>query len=523
MEGSHHVLLIAIFLTYLIARRPLTKATFKRPSSIIKNLPGMIMEYPFLNLSSAQASLETLTYPASHHTTRSRSHSYAQGDRVPSNASGLTEFRNTSTGVMNNYLPRVPDLNSEADAKLFCEKKEPGLNPWSPSVYYTPSTRDLTAPQHSVPGRTVYNNTDSHISSTIHDVASNGIHYTDVDLQEDNDWQKQLEKAAFGKDLSSQGLAYESIVHTNATPLYGLDYRTFSKPKDFAPDMSNCQGLGPSNVSNPSYGSTSQRLSTNKTNLSDLGPSSIASPARATPTRRKHSGPKHLPGSRRRRRHAPSTSTLQNIIPKLPIRPTSKVSDPHPKRHSDTDPDEHLFRTYTNIRDEEQQQNCNTFGPSHSCEKGGPSTPGEYHINNSPVPEGSEPHTGHCCSEQEVGDPSREATPQPPKVLQTGSKPRRTEKKERKSANPDGTRGLCPGSRRANPKNLYYCIDPTCKASPAQNGSGFREKMDMRRHLLIHILPRIFCKLSRKDGSACVYSTGRLDHLMEWVFLLPVT
>ena len=190
---------------------------------------------------------------------------------------------------------------------------------------------------------------------------------------------------------------------------------------------------------------------------------------------------------------------------------------------------DYLFKKYTYQGDDSSDE----------CQVSGFGAPKASSVSLQHTPETLEPCAAEAIKMQPVGDAGFEERFQPqemdcqqttPNVLSAASdphekgkkpktkkerKPRiKKEKEERTKANPDLIRKNYSSRRRHNPKSLYWCADPTCKASQDRGFRGFRTTEDTRRHLAMHEPPKMLCKLPHKEG-VIRYEGRRTDHLRE--------
>lgn len=190
---------------------------------------------------------------------------------------------------------------------------------------------------------------------------------------------------------------------------------------------------------------------------------------------------------------------------------------------------DYLFKKYT----------CQGDDSSDECQVSGFGAPKASSVSLQHTPETLEPCAAEAIKMQPVGDAGFGERFQPqemdcqqttPDVLSAASDPhekgkkRKTrkerkprikkEKEERTKANPDRIRKNYSSRRRHNPISLYWCADPTCKASQDRGFRGFRTTEDARRHLAMHEPPKILCKLPHKEG-VFKYEGRRTDHLRE--------
>ena len=190
---------------------------------------------------------------------------------------------------------------------------------------------------------------------------------------------------------------------------------------------------------------------------------------------------------------------------------------------------DYLFKKYTYQGDDSSDE----------CQVSGFDAPKASSVSLQHTPETVEPCAAEAIKMQPVGDAGFEERFQPqemdchqttPNVLSAASdphekgkkpkpkkkrKPRiKKEKEERTKATPDRIRKNYSSRRRHNPTSLYWCADPTCKASEDRGFRGFRTTEDTRRHLTMHEPPKMFCKLPHKEG-VIQYEGRRTDHLRE--------
>lgn len=190
---------------------------------------------------------------------------------------------------------------------------------------------------------------------------------------------------------------------------------------------------------------------------------------------------------------------------------------------------DYLFKKYTYQGDDSSDE----------CQVSGFGAPKASSVSLQHTPETLEPCAAEAIKMQPVGDAGFEERFQPqkmdcqqttPNVLSAASdphekgktpktrkerKPRiKKEKEDRTKANPDRIRKNYSSRRGHNPTSLYWCADPTCKASQDRGFRGFRTTEDTRRHLAMHEPPKILCKLPHKEG-VIGYEGRRTDHLRE--------
>ena len=188
---------------------------------------------------------------------------------------------------------------------------------------------------------------------------------------------------------------------------------------------------------------------------------------------------------------------------------------------------DYVFKKYTYQEDDSSDE----------CQVSGFGAPKAPNVSLRDIPKTLEPCAAEDIKMQPIGDADFEERFQPqemdcqqaiPNILSAASEPhkekmpkREKEKKprikkgkeQRTKANPDRVRKNYSSRRRHNPKILYWCADPTCKASQDRGFRGFRTTEDTRRHLAMHEPPKMLCKLAHEDGGR--YEGRRTDHLRE--------
>ena len=179
-----------------------------------------------------------------------------------------------------------------------------------------------------------------------------------------------------------------------------------------------------------------------------------------------------------------------------------------------------LIDKYTNQNDDSSDE----------CQVCGFDAPEVPNISPPHTPKYLEPCTAQHSS-QPFGDAGFEEKLQPPEmdcqqtisdISPPASEPHKKdmnpkiekEKEQITKTNPNRVRKSYSSIRRHNPRYLYWCADPTCRASQSRAFRGFRTTEDTRRHLAMHEPPKMLCKLPHKEGVA-KYEGRRTDNLRE--------
>lgn len=237
-----------------------------------------------------------------------------------------------------------------------------------------------------------------------------------------------------------------------------------------APKVDNSSSVDPSDASTPCH------LFSNMTNLEGPEPSGVATPC---------------------------ALLSETINPKSPEPPNISVKD-------EVDPDD-VITLFTTLNDEPPQ-------PSEPCDTDDFNAHNAPEVSHSHVPDDLEPHAGQFCTGQAVRDTGSVEVLQPRRkyqrrnksnILPAGLEPRQKEKATRSRISKGARKNASTSPRRDDPKNRYFCADPTCQVSQGKNYKGFATHEDMERHLRTHEDPKYLCTLPHPPG--CQDAFRRLD------------
>lgn len=200
--------------------------------------------------------------------------------------------------------------------------------------------------------------------------------------------------------------------------------------------------------------------------------------------------------------HEPSDIPVPD--PLIPDRTNFNCSEhSHPSTNSEDD-EEAMFIQYTTLCDEHEPEQS-----AEQPETGSFNAPDASKTNHKHIHDASETCTGehctkgHCKSHQTTDAGSAE-------VLRSPEKRRR-----RKQAKAERKRYSTRPSR-INPKQLFFCIDPTCRCSQEQGFRGFAKKDDFERHLATHGVKLYICTLPHAKGRRfrCYRADNMNNHLI---------
>ena len=314
-----------------------------------------------------------------------------------------------------------------------------------------------------------------------------------------------------------------------------------STPRYLAPNMGISKCLKPSGVATSSHSSTTRRRAPNVTRCNNLGPLGnstavqIASkisksnsfepygvlPSHRLPSKVENSSsvdpsdtstPSHLfsnmtnlEGPEPSGVAAPCALVSETTNPKSPEPPNVSVKD-------EVDPDD-VITLFTTLNDEPPQ-------PSEHCEIDDVNAHKAPQVSHSHGPDDLEPHPGQCRTGQAVRATGSVEVLQPRRkherrsnsnVLPAGLEPRQKEKATRSRISKGVRKNASTSPRRDDPKNRYFCADPTCQVSQGKAYKGFATREDMERHLRTHKDPKYLCPLPHPPG--CQNSFSRSDGL----------
>ena len=343
-----------------------------------------------------------------------------------------------------------------------------------------------------------------------------------------------------------------------------------SAQRRLAPKMTNTNGLGPPNISSHSCTSTPRYLAPNMGSSKHLKPSGVATSSHSSTTRRrapnvtKYNNLGTL-GKSTAVQIAHTISKSNNFEPYgvLPShRLAPKVDNSSSVDPSDTSTPYHLFSNITNlegpeasgvatpyafpsetinpkspepsnisVKDEVDLDDVITYfttlnddsqQPSEHCDIDDVDAHNTPEVSHSHVPDDLEPHPEQCCEGQAVRDTGSVELLQPRRkyqrrnesnVLPAGLEPRQKEKVTRSFISKGVRKNASTSARRHDPKNRYFCADPTCQVSQGKNYKGFPTHEDMERHLRTHEDPKYLCTLPHPPG--CQDAFRRLDGLTQ--------
>ena len=342
--------------------------------------------------------------------------------------------------------------------------------------------------------------------------------------------------------VSAQRHLVPKMTNTNGLgPPKMSSHSCTSTPRYLAPNTGISKCLKPSGVAASSHSFTTRRRAPNVTRYNNLGPlgnstavqiaskisksnsfepygvlpphrldskvenSSSVDPSDTSTPCRLFSNTTNLEGPEPSGIATPCALVSETINPKSPEPPKISVKD-------EVDPDD-VITLFTTLNDEPPQ-------PSEHCDVDDVNADNGPEVSHSHVPDDFEPNPGQCCTGQAVRDTSSVEVLQPQRkyqrrdksnVLPAGLEPRQNEKVTR-SRNSKGVRKNASTSpRRDDPKNRYFCADPTCQVSQGKAYKGFATREDMERHLRTHEDPKYLCPLPHPPG--CQNSFSRSDGL----------